>query len=174
MSHSLDGDRRAYDALLRELMAVLRAFFTRRLSGAPSEVEDLVQETLIAVHTRRLSYDRARAFTPWLFAIARYKLIDYFRRTGATPQHVEFDESVDDLHCFDTAYDETACLAGHDLNRLLAFLPEQQRMLINKTKIEGQSASDMACEFGLSESNVKVTIHRGLRSLMERVQSKKT
>ena len=63
----------------RALVPILTAFDRRRMPRG-DEIEDLVQETLIAIHTRRASYDRDRAFTAWLFAIARYKMIDHFRR----------------------------------------------------------------------------------------------
>src|SRR4051812_44460263 len=76
----LDGDAPAYRLLLSQLGGRLRVYFERRMRDAPGDVEDLVQETLMAVHTRRAPYDRAQPFTPWAFALARYKLIDHWRR----------------------------------------------------------------------------------------------
>lgn len=65
------GDARSYSDFLRELASVLRAFFRRRLISLPDEVEDLVQETLLAVHNKRHTYEPEQPVTAWLFAIAR-------------------------------------------------------------------------------------------------------
>ena len=76
MIRALDGDAVAYDALLRLLVPQLRAFFNRR-TNSEDVAEDLVQETLIAVHAKRSTYDRSRPFSAWLYAIARYKMADH-------------------------------------------------------------------------------------------------
>ncbi|MFX8624436.1 sigma-70 family RNA polymerase sigma factor, partial [Acinetobacter baumannii] len=76
----LTGDSGAQERLLRALLPILRDFFRRRLRGMEDDVEDLVQETLISVHTRRASYDRERPFSPWLYSVARHRLVDHFRR----------------------------------------------------------------------------------------------
>jgi RNA polymerase sigma-70 factor (ECF subfamily) len=73
------GDAASYAAFLRETAALLRPFFRRRLSQLPDEVEDLVQETLLAVHNKRHTYDAAQPVTAWMYAIARYKLVDLLR-----------------------------------------------------------------------------------------------
>src|SRR5687768_6685014 len=83
MVGGLDGVAADHACLLRALVPILSAFYRRRVAVS-DDIEDLVQETLIAVHTRRAAYDRDRAFTAWLFAIARYKLIDHYRRSRAT------------------------------------------------------------------------------------------
>ena len=80
MLGGLDGDAAAHGALLRALVPLLRSFYRRRLHGAEGDVDDLIQETLIAVHTRRSTYDRDRPFTAWLYAVARYRIIDHARR----------------------------------------------------------------------------------------------
>ncbi|MBA4047056.1 MAG: RNA polymerase subunit sigma-70, partial [Sphingomonas sp.] len=93
MVRGLDGDAAAQNALLSAMVPLLRSFFGRRLRGAGDDVEDLVQEALIAIHTRRASYDRERPFTAWAYAVAHYKMIDHFRRTR---QHVPF-EGLEDI-----------------------------------------------------------------------------
>ena len=76
----LAGDNPAYHAFLQELSAHLRAFLRKRLAGLPDEVEDLVQESLLAVHNQRHTYDAGQPLTAWIHAIAKYKLIDLLRR----------------------------------------------------------------------------------------------
>ena len=163
MQAGLDGDAAAHRALLSALVPVLRRFFGRRMGAAP-DLEDLVQETLIAVHTRRASYDRARPFGPWLFAVARYKMIDHFRRRHA-------DVSLDDLG--DVLGDggfEDAVSARLDVDAALDTLTTKQAATIRATKIEGLSIAETAQREQLSEADVKVSVHRGLKALARRMR----
>ena len=165
MIEGLEGDAAAHSRLLGELARMLRGFYARRISGQAADIEDLVQETLIAVHTRRDSYDRERPFTAWAFSIARYKMIDAFRSRGARVT-VPIEE-VDDLFA-DDAHDGIA--AGIAIERLMAELPANQRLSIQHTKVDGLSVEETAKRTGLSPSNVKISVHRGLKALMTRVR----
>lgn len=165
MIQGLDGDAASHTRLLRELLILLRGFYSRRFGGDPADAEDLVQETLIAVHTRRESYDRSKPFTSWAFTMARYKMIDEFRKRGlrlTTP----IDE-VDELFADDEIEPASAAM---DLERLLEGLPDQQRVAIQQVKVQGLSIEEAALRSGLSPSNVKISIHRGLKTLLARVQ----
>jgi RNA polymerase sigma factor (sigma-70 family) len=165
MIRALDGDAAAYHALLRLLAPKLRAFFLRRINSEDA-AEDLVQDTLIAVHAKRSTYDRARPFSAWLYAIARYKLADHFRRSyrlGAT------EDLNDEIAAPDF---EPASLALIDLDRLLDGLPAKQRGAIRATKIDGLSLSEAAAAAGISESDAKMSVYRGLKRLSARVQGK--
>src|SRR5262245_58303814 len=87
MIAGLNGDTAAYRALLSGLSRHLRAYYRGKLVRAgrgTEETEDLVQEALIAVHTRRHTYDPTQPLTPWVYAIARYKLIDHLRQSQST------------------------------------------------------------------------------------------
>lgn len=146
------------------LAAHLRAFFRRRLMQVPDEVEDLVQETLLAIHTKRHTYREDQLFTPWVYAIARYKLMDFFRTQGSRA-HVNVPME-DDMDIFTTA-DKDANDAQRDLEGLLQCLPDKQRLPIMHMKIEGLSVAETARKTGLSESAVKVGVHRGLKALAQ-------
>ncbi|MCW4460872.1 sigma-70 family RNA polymerase sigma factor [Sphingomonas sp. BT-65] len=164
MADGLDGDAAAHATLLRLLVPLLRGFYRRRANGSDDDIEDLVQETLIAVHTRRSTYDRDRAFTAWLFAIARYKMIDHFRRAGRLRPIEGLEEML-------VAEDfESGTLARLDVEQLLAELPLKQARMIRATRIEGLSVSEAAQADGIGESDVKVSVHRGLKALMVRIQ----
>lgn len=165
MLASLAGDAAAYRALLREIDALLRRYYLRRLFGAAAgAADDLVQETLMAVHARRMTYDPAQRFTGWLFAIARYKLADYFRRA-----RIRETVPMDDEDQF-VAPDETdAAAARLDVESLLETLPERSRELIRQVKLDGASVADAAAGAGISETAAKVRIHRGLKALAARV-----
>src|SRR5260370_8914699 len=91
-----DGDAAAHKAVLTRLSAHLRAYFKThlaRIGKGPVDAEDLVQETLIALHTRRHTYDRSKPLTPWVYAIARYRLVDFLRRTRTSMRDVAIDET---------------------------------------------------------------------------------
>jgi RNA polymerase sigma-70 factor (ECF subfamily) len=158
----LNGDMAAYHAALKELAVLLRGFLRGRLSRLPDEVEDLVQETLLAIHNQRHTYDAALPLTAWVHAIARYKLIDFLRRrAGREALHEPLD---DDLAVFAHSEHESAD-ARRDLAGLLETLPDRHRLPIVHVKIEGLSVAEAAQRTGMSESAVKVGIHRGLKAL---------
>src|SRR5450759_469819 len=94
MRASLAGDAAAYRTLLSRLSANLRAYYKgklARIGRSATEAEDLMQEALMAIHTRRHTYDPGAALTPWVYAIARYKLIDHLRRTSASMTDVPIE-----------------------------------------------------------------------------------
>lgn len=164
----LAGDTAAYRAFLAALAAHVRSFLRRRLAGMPHEVEDLVQEILLAVHNQRHTYDPAQPLTAWAQAIARYKFFDLLRRRTRTDLR---NEPLDDEGTLFAASDHEAVDARFDVAKLLRQLPERQRLPIQYVKIEGQSVSDAARRIGMSESAVKVSIHRGLKALAAKIRS---
>jgi RNA polymerase sigma factor (sigma-70 family) len=163
MIGGLDGDAAAHAALLGALVPILRGFYRRRMPGSGDDIEDLVQETLIAVHTRRATYDRDRAFTAWLFAIARYKMIDQFRRVRRTVP-IEGLEDILTSEGF-----ESAIGAKMDVDTLLGGLSPKQARAIRATRIDGASIAEAASAQGIGESDVKVSVHRGLKALAQRI-----
>jgi len=164
MTGGLDGDAAAHAALLRALVPLLGAFFRRRLSGADADVDDLIQETLLAVHEKRATYDRGRPFTAWLYAVARYRLIDHCRRRRAT---VAAEDLADILA---TEGFDNQVSARLDVERLLDGLPPKQARAIRATHLEGLSVAEAARTSGLGESDVKVSVHRGLKALAARIR----
>lgn len=158
----LDGAGPAYHAFLKEMTAHLRAYFRRRLTGLPDEVEDLLQETLLALHNQRHTYDSAQPLTAWVHAIAKYKLIDMLRRRSHREQLHEPLDAHDTLFA---SSDHDATEARRDLAVYLDRLPSQQRLPIIHMKLEGLSVSEAAALTGMSESAIKVGVHRGLKAL---------
>jgi RNA polymerase sigma-70 factor (ECF subfamily) len=162
------GDATAYGRFLTELAALLRGFFRRRMMRLPDEVEDLVQETLLAVHNQRHTYDPAQPLTAWLHAIARYKLVDLLRRRTAIDERADPIDNIDE---FLLAAEEQPLGVKRDLHKLLQQLPDKQRLPIILVKIEGHSVAECARLTGLSESAVKVGVHRGLKALAALIRS---
>jgi RNA polymerase sigma factor (sigma-70 family) len=161
MLAALDGDQSAYRQLLRRLVPILRSYLGRRVASGPEDIEDIVQESLLAIDRRRITYDRARPFTPWVFAIAHHKFVDLVRRGRLTTVLTE------DLIGDDDAGD--AILAGIDVGNLLDTLPVKQAAAIRAVKLEGLSVAEAADRQGIGESDIKVSIHRGLKSLMQKI-----
>jgi RNA polymerase sigma factor (sigma-70 family) len=164
MISGLDGNAGDHAALLRLLVPLLRGFYRRRSNGSEDDIEDLVQETLIAVHTRRATYDRDRIFTAWLFAVARYKMIDHFRRV----RRLQPIEGMEELLVADGFEDASG--ARLDVDDLLETLPAKQARMIRATRIDGLSIAEAAAASGIGESDVKISVHRGIKSLMARIQ----
>src|SRR6266576_318771 len=164
MLASQDGDAASHRALLDRLRRHLRAYYKGKLSrigrGA-AEAEDLVQETVLAIHLKRHTYDPTEPLTPWVHAIARYKLIDFLRRTRTSLAYVPIEEADTS-----TAHDDNVdAERNYDLKRLIQRLPEKMRCSTEAVKLDGQSIAEAADRCGISESGVKVNIHRGLKTL---------
>lgn len=158
----MEGDAQAYQAFLKGLSTHLRAFLRRRLSSLPDDIEDLVQDILLAVHNQRHTYRPDQPLTAWVNAMARYKLIDLLRsRSGREALH---DPIEDDMALFATN-DHDAADARRDVGKLLNQLPDNQRLPIVHTKLEGLSVTEAAAATGMSESAIKVGVHRGMKAL---------
>lgn len=164
---ALGGEAAAYHSFLSDLGAHLRAFYRRRLAALPDSVEDLVQETLLAVHTHRHTYDTALPLTAWVHTIARYKLIDHLRSHA---RHDALNDPLDDELQVFAASDLDAAEARRDLQQILQALPERQRRALVMTKLEGASVAEAARATGQTEGAVKVGIHRSLKLLASKVR----
>ncbi len=164
MMASIAGDDAAHRRLLTALSGRLRSYYRSRLSRlsrGDREAEDLVQEALIAIHTRRHTFDTGQQLMPWVYAIARYKLIDHLRRTKASKADVPIEYASDVM----AADDRESAESAFDLNNLLARLPEKVRLAIQYVKLDGLSVAETAARCKISESSVKINIHRGLKVL---------
>jgi RNA polymerase sigma-70 factor (ECF subfamily) len=172
MIAGLNGDAAAHRALLTSLSGHLRAYYRNKLKRAgrgPEEAEDLVQEALMAIHTRRDTYNPAELFTPWVYAIARYKLIDHLRQTQSRQRDVPIEDAFDV-----TATDDRAATESRlDLAKLLGTLPEKACLAVRYVKVEGLSVVEAAARCGISESAVKVNVHRGLKALSASISKDK-
>jgi len=163
MLQSFSGDGASYRLFLDEPSLHLRSFLRRRLSRKPEEIEDIVQELLLAIHNQRHTYDSKLPLTVWVHAIARYKVIDWLRRRS---RHDLKNDSLDEREELFAAPDDSgAAEASLDIAKLLKQLPERQRLPIQYVKIEGGSIAEAAKRIGISESAVKIGIHRGLKRL---------
>ncbi len=123
-------------------------------------MEDVLQEALLAIHTRRHTHDREIPVTAWAYAIARYKLIDFLRIARRSDAEISID-SIPDIVGDDGVQSEAAVV----VHKILATLPERFRVPIELTKIDGLSVMETAARIGISEAAIKVNVHRGLKML---------
>ena len=162
LRESLSGGAVAHGAFVLAARTVLRPFFWSRLRGRSEDAEDLLQETLIALHARRASYDPSLPVLAWIHGIAKYRLIDHWRRCKRRRGQI----SVEAAYGVCTPPLDEVVDAQLDVIRLLALLPKQQQEAIRLVKLEGLSVADAARRMGLGPSNVKISTHRGMKTLM--------
>ena len=165
MLRGLGGDAAAHAELLRVLAMYLRSFLARKIGRGAADLEDLVQESLLAIHLKRDTYDTSQPFTAWAYAIARYKLIDWFRRN-----RIRRTEPIDEAAELFASEDGAELSTRQDLGKLFASLPPKQRALLEDVKLAGLSHAEAARKAGMTEGAVKVSIHRSLQYLMRRVR----
>jgi RNA polymerase sigma-70 factor, ECF subfamily len=158
---SSNGGDDAYAQFLVNLTRYLRGFFRKRMQACPDQVEDLVQEVLLAIHVKRHTYDHKLPITAWIHAIAKYKYVDFLRARRYFVDHDALDDSFELFGQCDNAPQESR----RDLEKLLLTLPDSLRIPIQLTKLDGHSVKEAAMIAGMSESAIKIGVHRGLKKL---------
>lgn len=163
---ALAGDELAYAGFLREVATLVRATARRRLGGQSDvDPEDIVQETLLAIHLKRHTWRRDGPVGPWIHAIARYKLVDAFRRRGRMVT-LDIDMFADVL-----AEEERHAVHERDVERALGCLTDGQRRVVSAISLDGHSISETASRLGLKENAVRVALHRGLSAIARHLGS---
>ena len=156
------GDQAAYASLLVLLTSTTRQFARARLGAVPW-IDDVVQETLLAVHRARHTYDPRRPFAPWFYAVASNRMVDVIRRERRVTSHESTsDEVPEPVVEPGSSRDDIDVEAIH---AAVASLPPRQREVIEALKFRDQSVREVAGRLSMTESAVKVTAHRGYRAL---------
>jgi RNA polymerase sigma-70 factor (ECF subfamily) len=163
MRAAIAGDEAVYRRLLEEIgrsvRAMARGAFARARSG-DADVEDVVQETLLAIHLKRNSWDRSLRLGPWVGAIARHKVIDAMRRRGAR----RF-QPIEDFETILAAPEAEDPHARSDAERVIGQLAPRQRDIVRSISLDGQSIASTAARLAMSEGAVRVALHRSLKLL---------
>ncbi len=166
-----EGDFDSYSALLLEVQVMVESyvknsFYRFRNQVVDGHQQDLVQDILLALHTKRHTYDPSQYFLPWVYAISRYKVIDFLRTSKRRNAHVELDE--------EELVDHSALIenvpATIDTAAMLKTLPEKQRKILEMVKLEGLSIAEAAKRTGFSQSDIKITIHRAIKTLQSNLK----
>lgn len=165
MAAAQDGDTASYHRLLEELAPMLRRTVGRRWRGTAEDVEDVVQEVLLSVHSVRHTYDPARPFLPWLMAILRHRVADAARRAGRRAEEMPLDH-LEETFGDNGTKSAVDTLADRDgLGKAIAALPPGQRRAVELLKLKEMSLKEVAAATGMSVSALKVAVHRAVRSL---------
>lgn len=165
MRQAQGGDSQSYEKLLEELMIRLRAFINKRVSDAEA-VEDLLQEVLMGIHKARHTYDPSQTFGGWAFAIARYKLTDYYRKRS---RRLGKEIHSENMEHYAVAEEPKTEELSDELAAALMGLKPKARKAVELLKIEGKSVKEAADEMGISKSAVKVTAHRAYKEMRKKL-----
>jgi RNA polymerase sigma-70 factor, ECF subfamily len=162
MAGAQAGDKEAFQTLVNEIGPALTNFVRRRIVD-PAELEDVCQEILIQIYESRHTFDPKRPLEPWLFAIARYVVIDHRRRYLQRAAQQQLTDAI-----ADTAGDNHASVLSR-LRQALSQLPRFQREALVMTKIEGLSVAESSRRAGTSTANMKVRVHRAAAMLKKAI-----
>lgn len=163
MRAALAGDAAAYRRFLEAVTPRLRAMarhHSRNLGACGSDVEDLVQEVLLAVHLKRGTWDQSRALGPWLSAIVRNKLVDMLRQRGR-----QATVPIEDMADLRAEPEGQEGLQAHEIDRMISRLKGVQRDIVRSISVDGSSVRETARRLNMTEGAVRVALHRALRAL---------
>ncbi|MFZ4712149.1 MAG: sigma-70 family RNA polymerase sigma factor [Bacteriovoracaceae bacterium] len=169
---ALKEDQLAYTQFLEEITILLRAFLGKMMKYGQMgiDAEDIVQEVLISVHQKRDLFDQEKDLLPWLFAIARYRMIDLMRSQARKPRHTEYKDIVEDPKNLEKELSDF--LGESDGKEMLEGLSDLQKDLIWLSKVDEVPLQEIAQRKNISHSLVKVTIHRTLKLLRNNNEKK--
>ncbi len=156
---AIAGDERDYARFLERTAALVRGFARRRTADGGVDPEDIVQETLLAIHLKRHTWIADAPVLPWVYAIARFKIIDAYRRRGRRIE-IDLDDVVETL-----AQPEADRVSERDVGRALDVLAPGQRGVVAAITVEGRSIGETAQRLGMTETAVRVALHRGLAAI---------
>ncbi len=160
MVSAQQGNESDYRLLLSELGEVINHYLRSRF-GRHHFIEDCVQDSLIAIHQARHTYDSRRKFRPWMFAIVRHKTIDSLRQQRSQQRVIE--EHGSELLSGQASNAELDDNISSGL--LLDALSGQHREALTLTKLVGLSTAEAAARLNISESALKVRVHRAIGKL---------
>ncbi|RAI58145.1 sigma-70 family RNA polymerase sigma factor [Roseicella frigidaeris] len=171
MTAAQAGDARAYDALLRAALPLLRNTARRRIRD-PAEAEDAVQDALLTIHQLRHAYDPARPIRPWLVAICERRAIDRLRRSGRRQgREIPLGDAGETLAA-PLANQGEARVAAAELRAAVAELPPAQRTALGLAKLEDLPLAEASARSGMSVGALKVATHRAVRALRRRLAAR--
>lgn len=164
------GDGQAYLRFLRAVTPVLRGIIRARGRSLDADAhEDIVQDVLIAIHTKRQTWDPAAPLLPWLYAIARHKVVDAFRRRG-TRLHLPVEDFADQLQ----AEPDPDLTAARDSARLIGQLDDRSAAIVRAISLEGETPAEVGARLAMSEGAVRVALHRAIRRMADLAKGPQT
>lgn len=169
MARTQKADRDAFELLLAELSVLLRQFVRKRVGDVPW-ADDVEQEILWSIYRGRHTWNPARPFMPWLYAVAQSRVVDAIRRERRLAER-----EVRDGRLIEKAHEPAADppdVSGRDLRAAMAALPDTQRKVLELLKLEERSVREVAMELNLRPGNVRVIAHRALKAVRRVLEGK--
>lgn len=161
LRNALDGDQAAYRRFLQDVTPVVRGIVRARLAQQTDQaVEDVVQETLLAIHTKRHTWQQDKPVLPWLYAIARYKTVDAYRRTDRDERLASIEDVQDELVAAELGPERDL-----DVDKAVSHLDGRVGQVVRAMGIEGASVAETSRRLNISDNAVRVAFHRGLAQL---------
>ncbi|MCW1919735.1 sigma-70 family RNA polymerase sigma factor [Rhodobacter sp. KR11] len=161
LARANDGDGAAFARFLQAVTPTLRAVIRRRGDGLPPDQhEDILQEVLLSIHLKRQTWRRDLPVRPWLYAVARYKVVDAFRRRGAAV-NLPIEDFADELPAENVA----TPLSGRDAEVMLRLIDTRSAMLVRAVALDGKSAEEAGETIGMTAGAARVALHRAMRRL---------
>lgn len=156
-----NGDQRAYARFLTTITPMLRGIARSRGAGLSSDAcEDIVQETLLAIHQKRHTWRQDLPVRPWLYAIVRYKVVDAFRARGRRV-HVQIDDFAEVI----PAEPDVDPTVRSDAERVISHLDVRSARIVRAIGLDGASIAEVSRALDMTETAVRVALHRGLKKL---------
>lgn len=165
------GDEAAYAELLGQVAVIVRAVLRNRVrSFHAMDVEDTVQDVIMSLHMVRASYDPSRPFLPWLMTILQSRLVDRLRKMRRTSANEIVVDALPEATAIDqNSWDADEYGDAEHLRREITGLPATQRRAIELLKLREMSLKEASAESGLSTANLKVLVHRAIKTLRLRL-----
>lgn len=162
MQQALEGNEQSYHQFLTEISKYLRIVISKKINQA--EVEDVLQEILISIHKARHTYDGKRPVLPWVYSIAKFRVMDYLRQHYANMQH----QKVDIVDFENILEDVTEAPEDNEyINIALEALSPKQKQILTFMHVEGYTAKEIGRQISMNESAVKVAAHRAYKFIRE-------
>ena len=158
---AMAGDGQAYALFLGQITPVLRGIVRARGRTLGLEgQEDVLQEVLIAIHTKRHTWDQTAPLLPWLYAVTRHKIVDAYRRKGSS-LHLSIEDFADVLEA-ETGPDQ---LAARDSARLIGQLDARSAAIVRAVSLDGHSTAEVGARMDMTEGAVRVALHRAIQKM---------
>lgn len=169
MKEAQEGNSTSYETLLAEVYMFLESYLNSKVYNK-SQIDDVIQEVILAIHNSRHTFDSSKSFMSWLLAIAHYKVSDHLR--------YQFKQKTQELEdsIIDANSDALTALIENQniqlLHQAIDELDKKPRQIIKLLKVEGFKISEVANKLNLSESNVKIIAHRAYQGLEVKLRGK--
>jgi RNA polymerase sigma-70 factor (ECF subfamily) len=168
------GDPHAFSALMdlyRERLIRLGL----HMIGSVEDAQDLCQETFVRVYRALGSFDRRRAFTPWIYRIAHNVILDFLRRKKARPAFADSEEErrYEEGHDL-SAEDPQQKLISEEIRKevraAIWSLPDNYRSVVVFRYLDDLSYTEIAEALELTEANVMMRMSRARRMLKDKLK----